>query len=444
MSEGKYQDILCALSKNYARSTGVGCFYWMQDRQDDCVGCPDCRCDLLCYYCHASAKYAEMCERQSLYAGNIARELCQPYIYACPLDLVRWAVPVIAGREHLGTLYGGCVRISKKLNKEDIRPLHFDFFHLPWETFSQAWHEIPYRTPQQVHYASEQLFYNMCYIMETKQSVISERHKREREQTALYEEISQEKSKQAKNLSISRGGKKKDSADQNNSRLEMSLQEEKELISRIQMGDHTAVKNILNRMFGKIFSSNYQNIPMVKTQLLELVIAVGRDAMPRKTENAQRFDFYRDIIEELDSAENMSQIDQWAKSVFARLVNLIYESRMEQKSSVVEQITLHIKQNYEKDLTLESISQAVGYSSYYIGRLFKEELDMSIIDYLTEVRIARAKELLEQTDDLVAVIAEKVGYQYSHYFARIFKKQVGISPSEYRRLWLENRGNGNG
>lgn len=437
MQNREYERVLCKLVKNYKESTGIGCWYWMKDGKDDCTGCTECRCDLLCFFCHASPRYAEMCEKQSHYSAVIADELCQPYIYLCPLGLTKWAVPIISGKEQLGTLYAGCVRISKKQDKEEQKPKHFDFFNLPWETFSQAWGEVPYRTTKQVHYAAWQLFYSMCYIMETDREMITSRQKEARDQTALYEEISVEKINRQKNVLISDKGKAKNADSRNNEDLQISFEDEKELLGRIQMGDQAGVRNLLNKMFGKIFLSNFQNIPMIKTQLLELVLSVGKSARQRNTSDEYMFAFYMDISEELYEVETLSQLSKWTKKVFDQLTRLVYEHRNEQRYSVVEQITLYIKENYGEDLNLDRIAGAVGYSSDYIGRLFKEELNMSIIDYLTEVRIAKAKELLENTDELVVTIAEKVGYQYSHYFARTFKRLVGISPSEYRRWWTE-------
>ena len=52
--------------------------------------------------------------------------------------------------------------------------------------------------------------------------------------------------------------------------------------------------------------------------------------------------------------------------------------------------------------------------------------------YLTDVRLAKAVELLETTDDKTLVIAEKVGYQEQNYFSHVFKKRVGVSPTKYR------------
>ncbi len=90
------------------------------------------------------------------------------------------------------------------------------------------------------------------------------------------------------------------------------------------------------------------------------------------------------------------------------------------------------------NLVLKGVSDAIGYSSTYLSKMMKKDLGMSFIDYLTNVRITKACELMSNTNDSMNVIAEKVGYSTQHYFSTIFKNVMGVSPSEYRRkIWEE-------
>ena len=76
----------------------------------------------------------------------------------------------------------------------------------------------------------------------------------------------------------------------------------------------------------------------------------------------------------------------------------------------------------------------VRFSTSHISALFKRETGTTIVDYITQCRIERAKELLASTMMSINEIAEAVGYQDAKYFSRIFRKQVCIKPSEYRQL----------
>jgi len=86
----------------------------------------------------------------------------------------------------------------------------------------------------------------------------------------------------------------------------------------------------------------------------------------------------------------------------------------------------------EKDLSVLAAAEKLAISASYLTKLIKRHLDTSFVDYLTEFRLARAKELLATTDLLTYEIAEATGYPDAHYFSSIFRKRTGTTPSEFR------------
>ncbi len=93
----------------------------------------------------------------------------------------------------------------------------------------------------------------------------------------------------------------------------------------------------------------------------------------------------------------------------------------------------YIHENYMYDITTKDVAKAVHLSSNYANSLFCSECSITIFNYLTEYRIHKAKELLTQTDIYITKIAELVGYGSKTSFYLAFKRQVGISPTEYRQ-----------
>jgi len=91
-----------------------------------------------------------------------------------------------------------------------------------------------------------------------------------------------------------------------------------------------------------------------------------------------------------------------------------------------------IQRNYADAVTLAQVAHHVALSPNYLASLFKKQFGRTIIDFLTEVRIEAAKQLLEQSDTKIALIAEKVGYNSPYYFSRAFKKVVRCSPKAFR------------
>ena len=92
-----------------------------------------------------------------------------------------------------------------------------------------------------------------------------------------------------------------------------------------------------------------------------------------------------------------------------------------------------IHEFYQTGIMLDEISRKLDMTPEYLGTLFHKETGITFSNYLKNYRIAKAKELLVGTNLKLYEIAEKVGYSDSKYFSRIFKKQTGMTPSEYRK-----------
>ena len=92
-----------------------------------------------------------------------------------------------------------------------------------------------------------------------------------------------------------------------------------------------------------------------------------------------------------------------------------------------------IKENYKNPVFgLDQVTDEISVSPAYFSTTFKKETGKSFVQYLTNVRLEKAKELLKNTDAKTYEIAEKVGFSEPNYFSFIFKKNIGLSPSQYR------------
>ena len=93
----------------------------------------------------------------------------------------------------------------------------------------------------------------------------------------------------------------------------------------------------------------------------------------------------------------------------------------------------YIITNYaDENFNLEKLCQHLHISLNYFSALFKKETKLTFTNYLTNIRIEKAKELLRTTELKTFEIGEKVGYLEGHYFSYVFKKTTGVSPTEYR------------
>lgn len=94
----------------------------------------------------------------------------------------------------------------------------------------------------------------------------------------------------------------------------------------------------------------------------------------------------------------------------------------------------YLQHNYMMyDISLDSVSAILNLSSAYFSSLFKRTFQVNFLDYLTELRMDAAKELLKDPLRSTAEVANMVGYESANYFTRAFKKKVGMTPTDYRR-----------
>jgi two-component system response regulator YesN len=108
-------------------------------------------------------------------------------------------------------------------------------------------------------------------------------------------------------------------------------------------------------------------------------------------------------------------------------------NRKTQYKPVVLLVMKYICKNYfVNDLSLEKISKEFNVSPSYLSKLLKQQIGMSFIDYVTNVRINRAMCIMEDPTIKIYQVAELVGYNNQHYFCKAFKKIMGFPPTEFR------------
>ncbi len=102
---------------------------------------------------------------------------------------------------------------------------------------------------------------------------------------------------------------------------------------------------------------------------------------------------------------------------------------------IVGQIQSYISEHYDQKLTLTGIASQFYISPYYLSRLFKKTINLSLIEYINGVRIKAAQSLIEKTGDSISVVAEKTGFMTTAHFRRVFKDMTGFSPQQYRQYY---------
>lgn len=123
---------------------------------------------------------------------------------------------------------------------------------------------------------------------------------------------------------------------------------------------------------------------------------------------------------------------KWFLGKTSEICSNMESAREKEAVSIIEKAKSYIRDNYKKDISLDEVSREVDISPYYFSKLFKQETGGNFIEYLTEVRLRNARELLKDSGLSIKEICAESGYSDPNYFSRIFKKYEGVTPSEFR------------
>ncbi|MCU6710595.1 AraC family transcriptional regulator [Paenibacillus sp. J5C_2022] len=146
-------------------------------------------------------------------------------------------------------------------------------------------------------------------------------------------------------------------------------------------------------------------------------------------------DVYIELKEVLRCQETLGPMFGQIRSILRRTHARMAEQR-DNKSShqLVQNMKAYIDAHYDnEDLSLTHLGDVFGLSAKYLGRLFREDSGVKFVEYVTEVRIEEAKRLLLESDEPVQHIAARVGYSQALTFIRVFKKQTGLTPGQFRK-----------
>ena len=203
---------------------------------------------------------------------------------------------------------------------------------------------------------------------------------------------------------------------------------EKNLINKISDGNTESSLILFDQIFEWLRQKFGESPEDMKSSLIELAVLTGRVTKNYGVTDNSDGDYIREFLSLSDS----SGVRAWMKNRIRKVCEGIAGVREKKLSSVIISAKSYIAEHFGNEITLEDVSQAVNVSPNYFSKLFKDETGSNFIDYLTELRIEKAKQILADGNTGNKEICYQIGYSDPNYFSRIFKKIVGVTPTEYR------------
>ena len=207
-----------------------------------------------------------------------------------------------------------------------------------------------------------------------------------------------------------------------------------EALNNGKLGDSTEA---YGRILEYITDYSYETINSYVLYLSYLIIKKFNDLEAKGYEKIT-FDSNR-YISEIITLETLNEINERVVNLFKAITDTVENKRFKKKSSMVEKVKRIIETEYmDKCLCQDGVANRLHISRDYLGKMFREAYSKSFADYLTEVRLQKAVEYMENSRMSITEILDEIGWENKNYFYTTFKLKYGITTSQYRNMNTNN------
>ena len=349
-------------------------------------------------------------------AGLQAVRYSEPYIFRCPAGLVEWVAPITYDGMHIGSVVCGQVLMwepedffwveLKEKNREitdDIQPL------------IDAAKELQVVPTNKVQAASRLLAIIANTIME---SVLNEI---KRKNDLAYQE---------RLLEMERDTRKELERKLNASSTTYLLDQARGLVKTLKAEDFDEAQRVFMVLLADIINST-SNFSEAYASIFDVIVSVSHHAVDSGVDPDECMRVNMGFCNTDRFASHLEELGEAAKKTFDQQLELI-KAHAKPRKRAVEAMRGYIKSHLNVNFTLADVANSVELSPYYASRIFREDQNMTIMEYAVQMRMDEACFLLANPNLRIDEIAAQLGYADSSYFARVFRKHVGMSPRQYR------------
>jgi two-component system response regulator YesN len=215
-----------------------------------------------------------------------------------------------------------------------------------------------------------------------------------------------------------------------------SLPDIRQFVAILKSDQSSAATSYLDEWFRIWNETRHLSIKSCQNGCIQLMLACSNLLIDLDIDKETINKSERQLWEIIHRVETIMELKKGIAAHVELVQAAITQKRERKTKNGVAQIQSYIQEHYTRELTIAEIASSVYLTTTYICLLFKQETGMTINEYIIEIRIAKAKEMLGDFRNKLYDICFAVGYKDPAYFSKLFKKQTGFSPTEFRDKML--------
>ena len=214
--------------------------------------------------------------------------------------------------------------------------------------------------------------------------------------------------------------------------MRCSAKKAEKLLGRVRTGDRAGAKQILNFILAAVVFQDGSEIDVLKSRMLDLLGSLSRAAVKCGGDESVLEEKNTGCVDGLKAVGSLTDLCMWIGSGLNDFVDNLCVADNTGKLDRVKTAIEFIDANFERSIGLADIACVSLLSATRMSHLFREQMGMTVVSYVTKVRVDHAKRLLLTTDRTCARICYDVGFKDQSFFSRTFKKLVGLTPLKFR------------
>ncbi|RJQ07750.1 MAG: helix-turn-helix domain-containing protein [Bacillota bacterium] len=208
------------------------------------------------------------------------------------------------------------------------------------------------------------------------------------------------------------------------------------LIAKVRIKDREGALRVLDRILDELLAAA-KSAEAVRLAATEVILMVVRVAFETGAYSGEFLNHSAEWAQDALRSGGAGELRQIMTRAIGHIVDSLDATVDSRHLTLLRRAVDYINENYARELTLKEVARTVWLSPSYLSHLFSKEVGYSFVEYVTKVRIERARVLLVGTSLSISEVAAEVGYKDASYFSRVFKTATGQAPTQYRMQALK-------